>query len=127
MRLIFKDFPLPAHDLARPAHEAARCAAAAGQYWAYHDRLFAEQPGFERSKLIRYAVELGLDAQAFTRCLDTPEIKQAVEADLRQARALRISETPSFLINGGLLVGAHPIEAFRAAIDDALRRVGGKK
>src|SRR2546425_4662921 len=40
--------PLAIHDRARPAHEAARCAGAEGRYWAYHDRLFEEQPRFER-------------------------------------------------------------------------------
>ena len=39
---MFKDMPLPSHELARPAHEAARCAGEAGKFWPYHDRLFAE-------------------------------------------------------------------------------------
>ena len=65
MRLVFKDFPLPSHKLARPAHEAARCAGALGQYWPYHDRLFAAQPDFERDDLVRYAVEVGLPRDAF--------------------------------------------------------------
>jgi protein-disulfide isomerase len=120
VRLVFKDLPLPSHDLARPAHEAARCAAAGGKFWPYHDRLFAEQPAFEREDLIRYAVELGLDRPAFVGCLDERRFAAAVEADVAQARALGISATPSFLINGRRLVGAHGIETFRTMIDQAL-------
>ena len=120
VRLVFKDLPLPFHDLARPAHEAARCAAEVGKFWPYHDRLFEEQPAFERTDLVRYAVELGLDRPAFVRCLDERRFAAAVEADVAQARALAINGTPTFLINGRPLVGAHPIETFRDAIDDAL-------
>jgi protein-disulfide isomerase len=124
VRLVFKDFPLPSHKLARPAHEAARCAGALGRYWPYHDRLFAAQPNFQRDDLIRYAVEVGLTREGFTQCLDDRRFAAAVEADVAQARALGVRSTPTFLINGRPLVGAHPVETFRSAIDDALR--GGR-
>ena len=41
--------------------------------------------------------------------------------DVSQARALGVSSTPTFLINNRPLVGAHPVENFRTAIDEALR------
>lgn len=121
VRLVFKDLPLPFHDLARPAHEAARCAAEAGKFWPYHDRLFQEQPAFQREELVRYAVETGLERDAFTKCLDERRFAAAVEADVAQAKALGINGTPTFLINGRSLVGAHPIETFRSVIDEALK------
>jgi len=121
VRLVFKDFPLPSHKLARPAHEAARCAGALGRYWPYHDRLFAAQPDFQRDDLIRYAVEVGLDREPFTACLDERRFAAAVEADVAQARGLGIRSTPTFIINNRPLVGAHPVETFRSVIDDALR------
>lgn len=108
------------HTLARPAHEAARCAGALGRYWPYHDKLFAAQPAFERADLVRYATELGLSAEVFTRCLDSHRYASAIEADVAQARSLGIRSTPTFFINGRPVVGAQPIETFRAAIDDAL-------
>ena len=121
VRLVFKDMPLEFHELARPAHEASRCAAEAGKFWSYHDRLFEEQPAFERADLVRYAVDLGIDRASFVRCLDERRFAAAVEADLSQARSLAINGTPTFLINGRPLVGAQPIETFRSAIDDALK------
>jgi len=121
VRLVFKDFPLPSHPRARLAHEAARCAGALGRYWPYHDRLFAAQPAFERDDLVRYAVELGLPGEAFTRCLDEGRFAAAVEADVAQGRQLGVRSTPTFVINGRGLVGAHPVETFRTVIDEALR------
>ena len=121
MRLVFKDFPLPSHDLARPAHEAARCAGSMGKYWPYHDRLFAEQPRFERADLLRYASDLRLDTTAFARCLDDHRFAAAVAADLAEGRALGVTGTPSFFVNDQPMVGAQPVENFRTVIDAALR------
>ena len=121
VRLIFKDLPLPSHDLAKPAHEAARCAGALGRYWPYHDRLFANQPAFERADLMRYASEVGLSREAFARCLDTRQFAPAVEADVEQARAIGVRGTPTFVINGRLVAGALPVEDFRTLINEALK------
>ena len=121
MRLIFKDFPLPSHRLARTAHEAARCAGAAGAYWRYHDRLFQQQPRFEREDLVTYAAELGLDRARFEQCLNDRLFASMIDEDILQGRALGVTGTPTFLINGRPLVGALPVEAFRSAIDDALK------
>ena len=121
MRLIYKDFPLPSHDLAMPAAEAARCAGEQGRYWAYHDVLFDRQPRFQRDALVAYAMNLKLDRDRFERCLDRRTFRAAVEADFAEGRELGVRSTPTFLINGKPLVGAQPIETFRAAIDDALR------
>ena len=121
MRLVYKDFPLPSHSLAMPAHEAARCAGDQGRYWAYHDVLFERQPRFEREDLVDYAVNLNLDREQFERCLDGRRFRVAVEADFAEGRELGVRSTPTFLINGKPIVGAQPIDSFRAAIDDALR------
>jgi protein-disulfide isomerase len=121
VRLVFKDLPLPSHPAARPAHEAARCAGAAGQYWAYHDRLFASQGDLGRENLVRFATELGLDREAFERCLESRRFATQVDADIEQARALGVTGTPTFFINGRPLVGAHPVETFREVVEEALR------
>ncbi len=120
MRLVYKDFPLP-HGLAMPAHEAARCAGDQGRYWAYHDVLFERQPRFERDDLVDYAVNLNLDRERFERCLDTRRFRAAVEADVAEGQGLGVHSTPTFLINGKPLIGAQPVDRFRAAIDEALQ------
>jgi len=122
VRLIVKDLPLASHRHARQAAEAARCAAAEGRFWPYHDRLFAEQPRFAEDRLIAYAVDVGLDADTFRRCLTEGRFARDVEADLAQARALGLRGTPAFLINGRVVMGAQPLETFRSVIDEALQR-----
>jgi protein-disulfide isomerase len=122
VRLVFKDFPLPYHDLAMPAHEAARCAGAQGRYRPYRERLFDNQPRFEREQLIGYAIDLGLDRERFTRCLDDHVERPAVRASVAEGRALGVASTPTFFVNGSPLIGAQPVDVFREAIDEALRR-----
>jgi protein-disulfide isomerase len=117
---VVKDFPLASHRQARPAAEAARCAAADGHYWPYHDRLFAEQPRFAAERLIAYAGELGLDREAFARCVAERRFARDVETDVAQARALGVNRTPTFLVNGRTLVGAHDLDTFRTVIDEVL-------
>jgi protein-disulfide isomerase len=121
VRLIYKDFPLPSHGLAIVASEAARCAGAQGAYWPYHDMLFRRQPHFERDDLVSYAIELNLARERFERCLDDHTFLASVNSDYAEGRELGITGTPTFLINGKKLVGAQPLEEFRAAIDDALQ------
>ena len=126
VRLVHKDFPVPAHKGALPAAEAARCAAAQGVFWEYHDLLYLAVPDFSREDLVRYAGRLSLDREAFATCLDTHQFRKEIEADVREGRALKLRGTPTFLVNGKPLVGAQPIEAFRAAIRDALREAGAR-
>ena len=121
VRLVFKDRPLAKHTLARQAHEAARCAGASGKYWPYHDRLFAAQPALRRADLLAYAGELGLDREAFARCLDEGRFAAEVNRDVDEAQALGIRGTPTFLINGERVIGATGVEEFRSIIDRALQ------
>jgi protein-disulfide isomerase len=126
VRIIHKDFPLPSHGGAIPAAEAARCAAAQGVFWEYHDMLYMAVPEFSRHDLVRYAGRLAIDRDAFAACVDSRQFRKQVETDLAEGRALGVRATPTFVINGTLVVGAQPIEAFREAVRDALKDAGAK-
>jgi protein-disulfide isomerase len=121
IRIAFKDFPLRSHARAVPAAMAARCAGAQGRYWEYHDLLFLAQPDFSRDDLLGYARRLGLDLDAFTQCTDSARYQDAVLADQREGREAGVRATPTFFINGRKIEGALPIEAFREAVQQALR------
>ena len=127
VRLVYKDFPLNFHAGAEPAAQAARCAGEHGQFWAYHDLLFTAQPAFSRAELLTYANRLSLPSDAFTACLDGGRFRDAVKADVQEGRAAGVSGTPTFFVNGKKLVGAQPLQAFREALQDALRETDGKR
>lgn len=74
----------------------------------------------EVASLKKYAFDLGLDTGDFNSCLDSGEKAVLVQNDLNLGRSAGISGTPSFLINGQLLVGARPLPDFKTQIDAAL-------
>ena len=49
-----------------------------------------------------------------------------MEADVAEGRAIGLKGTPTFLVNGNVIVGAHPIEVFREAVRDALKETRAK-
>jgi protein-disulfide isomerase len=127
VRLVYKDFPLPFHEGAGPAAEAARCAGEHGAFWEYHDLLFLAQPAFARGDLLGYAARLGLPREAFAACLDSGRHRAGVAADTQEGRALGVSGTPTFFVNGRRLLGLHPIETFREAVQDALEDAAARR
>jgi len=123
VRLVYRHLPLDRiHPNARGAAEAAACAEEQGQFWAYHDRLFQNNRALGKEDLLRYATDAGLDATRFQACFDERRFKDKVEADLQAARAVGISGTPAFVVNGILLSGAQPAEEFYKVIDQEIAR-----
>jgi protein-disulfide isomerase len=121
LRLVFKDYPLPFHPRAMPSAIAARCAGEQGKYWEYHDKLFAGS-SLEQADFERYAKDLGLDTKKFAECLKSPKVREAIEADAKQGASVGVSGTPAFFINGRVITGAQPPEAFREIIDEELAK-----
>jgi protein-disulfide isomerase len=120
VRLVFKDLPLSFHEGALPAAEAARCASEHGRFWEYHDLLFIAQPAFSTTDLLGYAARLGLPAEPFAACLRSGRHRDAVMADVAEARAAGVRGTPTFFVNGLRLVGSQPFQVFQSAVKDAL-------
>ena len=121
VRLVYRDYPLPMHAKAPKAAEAAHCAADQGKYWEMHDKLFASGQKLEVSDLKAHAREVGLDGGKFDQCLDSSEKAKVVESHKKAGEEAGVSGTPAFFINGRLLSGAQPLEAFKKVIDEELK------
>jgi len=124
VRYEFKDFPLDnIHPEARSAAEAARCAADQQKFWEYHDVLYAAGNDVSDPTLLAHAAKVGLDSAAFGACLAAGKHKAGIEKDIAEAAKLGLQSTPAFFVNGRLVSGAQPLEAFAELIDEEL---GGK-
>lgn len=119
IRFIYRDFPIFG-DSSVEAAEAANCAGEQDAYWDFHDAMLSGENDLNRNTFELYAANLGLDVDAFTSCLDDDRYIPEVEADYNYAASIGVSSTPTFIINGKALIGAQPIEAFSAAVDEAL-------
>ncbi|MBK9518212.1 MAG: thioredoxin domain-containing protein [Anaeromyxobacter sp.] len=120
IKLVYRDYPLPSHNLAPKASEAAHCAGDQGKYWDMHGKLFAVTPRLEVTDLKAYARELKLDEGRFDKCLDSGEKAAVVAEHAAAGEKAGVRGTPAFFINGRLLSGAQPLEAFKPLIDAEL-------
>lgn len=72
---------------------------------------------------------VGLEPQAIGGCADTHALAWVVSGEADAARKAGISNTPSFVIEGMLMLGAFPIEDWRPILDSmytAKRRSGSQ-
>jgi protein-disulfide isomerase/plastocyanin len=122
VKLVYRDFPLESiHPTARPAAEAGECADDQGKFYEFHDLAFENQRGLTRDNFVKWAGELGLDVDRFTKCLDSNTHAAEVSKDLADGTAAGVTGTPAFFVNGRLLSGAQPLSAFEAIIEAELR------
>ncbi|MFH1289513.1 MAG: DsbA family protein, partial [Patescibacteria group bacterium] len=63
----------------------------------------------------------GLNVAQFNSCLEEGTFTKAVKDDFNLGSSLGVSGTPTFFVNGQMLVGAQPFEAFKAIIDQQLQ------
>jgi protein-disulfide isomerase len=129
VRRVFRDLPLTnIHKEAAGAAEAGTCANEQGKFWELHDALFAEQASLLPAEIKRAASKLGLDATAFAACLDSGRHRPEWQQDAAEAASYGLTGTPAFFVNGRLLSGAQPFEAFARVIDEELELLEqGKK
>jgi protein-disulfide isomerase len=121
IKFVFRDFPLDnLHPQARAAAEASRCANEQGKFWELHDRLFQADADSSRATLNRIAKEIGIDMAAFEACSSSGKYKTSVQASTQEGVKLGITGTPTFFVNGRMLVGAQPLDAFVRIIDEEL-------
>ncbi len=104
------------------AAEAAECAGDQNKFWDYADYVFTHQAGenvgaFSRNNLKGFAVQVGLDTNAFNACFDGGKYTQAVKQETQQGQQLGIRATPTFFINGQRITNLPTADDFGRMID----------
>jgi protein-disulfide isomerase len=121
LRLAYRHNPLDLED-AGLAAEASMAAAAQGQFWPMHDRLYAAGGRVTRAQVEDVALALGLDLGRFRQDLDQHRHRPRIAADADMAHALGAYSTPTFFVNGRPLVGAQPLSVFVQVVEEELAR-----
>jgi protein-disulfide isomerase len=126
LRVVFRNFPLPAHEHAREAAVAAEAAGFQGKFWEMHDTLYREQTAWSKAPNARelfesYAGTLGLNMDQFKKDMDSDKARKRVDSDHALGDFLGVKVTPTLFINN------RPVEpqeknpeGLRAAINAAL-------
>jgi protein-disulfide isomerase len=125
VRIVSKNLPVHGAQAVKAA-EAALCAMDQGKFWDYHDTLLEMvYVGDYRASTVeglkQVAAGLNLNAPAFAACLDGGKYTQRVNDEAAEAQQAGVTGTPTFFINGTMLVGAQPFESFQTIIEAALK------
>ena len=119
MRFVFRNFPLTqVHQHAEMAAEAAESAAAQDRFWEMHRALFTHQKSLDKSHLLHYASQLGLDILKFSQALAAHIFEQRVREDFMSGVRSGVNGTPTFFINGNRHDGPIDLSSLYEAINE---------
>jgi NhaA family Na+:H+ antiporter len=114
----FRHLPIPErHPLAPLAAQASEAAAAQGQFWEYHDALFAVQPRLSREVMLEVGKDLGLDVEKIAVEIDAGAYGERIDRDVASAEASGATGTPTFFVNGKRLFGAYDASSLVEALE----------
>ncbi len=123
VRYVWRQLPLnDVHPNAQIAAEASEAAAAQGRFWEMHDTLLSHQGDLRPQDLVKYATEIGIDAERMRDELHRREYAGRVSEDVASADESGVTGTPSFFINGRRHYGAYDIDTLSTAVTAARRR-----
>ena len=105
VNVVFKQFPLSFHQIARPAAKASMAAAEQGpeMFWKMATKLYANQGSLNPANYKKWAEEIGLNMNKFEADLKNNDakhdanIKKDIEVGTTQAR---VGGTPSIYVGG---------------------------
>ena len=117
-------FPLPGHRNSGTAALAVEASAQQGKYQQMTAKLFESQPewgGKQDSQapvFRKYAQELGLDMAKYDAAVADEKTRERIRKDVVDGTALGVKGTPTFFLNGKILVLNTEAE-FRQLLTDA--------
>ncbi|RKO19566.1 disulfide bond formation protein DsbA [Pseudarthrobacter phenanthrenivorans] len=123
---VHRYYPLPGHANSGTAALAVEAAARQGKYEQMAARLFEAQPQWgeqqdSQAALFRtYAEELRLDMNQYDTDVAAEETKERIRRDVADGKALGVTGTPTFFLDGKKLT-LNSEAQFRQLLDDAAR------
>jgi Na+/H+ antiporter NhaA/predicted DsbA family dithiol-disulfide isomerase len=120
LRYVWRHLPLTdVHPYAPLAAEATEAAAKQGKFWEMHDQLLDHQGALTAKDLMRYAAEIGLNAEQFTADMRKDAGAGKIASDVDSADLSGVSGTPTFFINGKRYHGAFDIDTLSRSVRTA--------
>jgi len=133
VKLVWKNFPLNIHPWAEQAAIAAECARQQNpqQFWEFARALYRDQdeitPENLREHIDSYTSALGLDGKALNACVLGKTAEAQIEEDKKDAQAIQVNSTPSFIVNGIPVLGLPSGNVFDFVINQQLQERHAKR
>ncbi|MFB9151116.1 DsbA family protein [Roseovarius ramblicola] len=115
IRLVLKEFPVLGEESVAAARFAIATRRVAGDdaYKSVHDALMAYNGTMNETGFSRLADALGLDANAIIDEMDSDAVTEVIAANHALGRRLRVSGTPTFVMDDQMLRGFVPQDAMQ--------------
>lgn len=97
--------PLPGQKNGSFLALAASAAHRQGRFWELHRALIEQGVELDEDRLLALARRAGLDVPLFLKDMKRPELQQHVEHNRMLAAVLGLAGTPTFLVNGKIVLG----------------------
>lgn len=126
IKFTYKYFPLSQiHKNALLASKAAEAAGKQNKFWQMHKLLFEKQEEWAENNdaiklFINYAKDINLDINKFQKDTNSQETEQKVQDNLNEALNLGLNSTPSFILNGKILITPAKYQDFKALLEKEL-------
>lgn len=124
LRFIYRHFPIISPKSYSAAY-AVEAAGKQGKYYEMYDLLFKSEDWAGATNtneaFFKYAEDLGLDLDTFKKDYESKEVRDRVRADADSGKALGVTGTPAFFLNGKR-VNVHPNSlggAIKTIVDEA--------
>ncbi|GHG68035.1 DsbA family protein [Streptomyces griseocarneus] len=126
LEIRLRHFPLEKHKHAYAAAQAAEEAAEQGKAWPYAEALLertADLGARGERLLVESAGELGLDTEEVDTALIDGRHMLIVDADQAEGKAIGVTGTPTYVIDGERLDGGKSQEGLRERIEEIADRL----
>jgi protein-disulfide isomerase len=116
LKLVLKEFPI-LHPVSMTATRAALAAVKQGKYKPFHQAMMRYEGMLTDADVFDMAKAAGLDTARLKRDMQAPDVSDQIISVFNQARAIRVFQTPAFIVSGPR--GAHILGSESASIDFA--------
>jgi protein-disulfide isomerase len=115
IRLELKYFPLQNHSHGLTSAKYAECVSQQGKFWEFTQSLFDTQAKWAQLPDARptfeyIAEEYGLNIDQLGACLRNEATEELIMNNKTEGRALGIKSTPTYFINGNMVVGVKSLD-----------------
>ena len=115
IRLEMKYYPLTMHKHAFLSARYAQCAAQQDKFWPFQDLLIERQAQWQglidaKPSFELIASEIKLNKSQLENCLKDEKVEAIIFKEKAEGTALGVKSTPSYFLNGTMLVGSKSLE-----------------
>jgi len=115
VQLELKYFPLDMHQHSLAASRYAECASRQGKFWEFQDLVFELQDKWKSlvdatPTFDAISQEIGLDLVQVKTCLLDENVDRIIEQHKAEGKQQGVKSTPSYFINGKMVVGTKSLE-----------------